>query len=108
MMTPEQTRAILLAVPVVEVVEHLNHTDFRVREKTFAALWPVQNWVDLKVGKEEQVMLSAVTKYYSVPGSGARGGWIRVKLPAVDQDTLTEVVWKAWSHTAGPKMANQY
>jgi hypothetical protein len=43
MMTPDEYRRLALSLPEAVEGEHMNHPDFRVRNRIFATLWPNQN-----------------------------------------------------------------
>jgi hypothetical protein len=108
MITAERACAIFLDMPVVEEGRYRGHPDFRVKNKMFATIPPGRFFANLKVGKEEQFMLSNQKKIFSIPDGGEKGGWIGVRLTEIDEQRFTELVWKAWRHTAPARLSLEY
>ncbi len=108
MTSAQQALDILLSLPVVQEKPNPGCQDFRVKDKIFAKVWSGAGLVHLKVGEEEQQMLIRQAHLYSLPKDGGRGGWISVNLKALTEDLFEDVAWKAWRHTAGPKLSLQY
>jgi hypothetical protein len=106
MITDEQARVLFLSMPVVEEKSRYGRPDFRVKQKAFATIFPGRGRVDLRVGEEEQVMLSTQKLIYSIPEEGRE--MVSVKLAAIGEEEFREVVWKAWRYTARPQLSNQY
>jgi hypothetical protein len=108
MITAERACAIFLEMPVVVAGNYHGYPDFRVNNKMFATIPPGRFFANLKVGKEEQFMLSTRKKVFSIPEGGERGGWIGVRLTEIDEAHFTELVWKAWRNTAPPRLSLEY
>ena len=108
MITAERACAICLEMPVVQEGRYRGAPDFRVRNKMFATLPPGRFFANLKVGKDEQFMLSNQKKLFSIPAGGESAGWIGVRLAEIDEARFTELVWKAWRHTAPARLALEY
>ncbi len=108
MITADQARAAILSMPVVEETVLPTHSEFRVKGKLFARHWAGANLANLRVGAEEQAMLSSQARLYSIPREGVKGGWISVHLQNIPAAEFETAVWKAWANSAGPKLALQY
>lgn len=103
MITQEQARRICLSMPEIEQ-GWFRRPDFRIRGKVFAASYPGTELFDLKVGYEEQCLLSAYRLKYFIPASGASAGWLTVRIARVNLREFEELVWKAWRFTAPPRL----
>jgi len=108
MITAERAHDILLTMPVVEEKQKPGYQDFRVKGRLFAKLWLGAGLANLKVGKDEQFMLSSQGKMFSITKGGNSVGWITVKLGLLGEKEFLDVVWKAWRHVAGPNLSLQY
>lgn len=108
MITPEQAQAVFLDIPVLEQEPGTGHTAYRVKGKLFATVWNGAGFANLRVGHEEQVMLTKDARIFSVPKNGPKGGWVAVSLANVSPEIFREVAWKAWRNTAPARLALQY
>jgi hypothetical protein len=108
MITAEQACGLCLTMPLVEEGSHRGQRDFRVKNKMFAAVLPGMYFMNLRVGQEEQFMLSSQTKMFTIPEVGGKGGWVSVRLAAIGEEDFLALVWKAWRHTAPPRLSLQY
>jgi hypothetical protein len=89
---------------MAEVVEgaHMKHPDFRVKGKIFATLHADDVWGVVKLTPEQQARFIGEHPATFVPESGAWGrqGYTRVRLEAVDEETLGEALTLAWQNVA--------
>lgn len=108
MITAELACEMCLRMPVVEQAPHHGHPDFRVKSKVFARLLPGKQFVGLKVGPEEQIMLSSQKRIFSVPEGAGQSAWINVRLVAISEEDFLALVWKAWHYTAPARLSLQY
>lgn len=98
-MTPDDFRRIALAQPQAVEGGHMGHADFRVKKGIFASLGsPGLEWGSLMLTPERQEMLMRVHPGTFEPASGAWGrrGWTKVRLSAVDGETLESAMRMAW------------
>jgi len=108
MISAARAQEVLLAMPLVQEKLNPGYPDFRVNGKLFAKLWHGAGFANLKVGPEEQIMLSSQSKTFSIPKGIDSNGWISVKLGLIDEEEFLDLVWKAWRRAAGPRLALQY
>jgi len=109
MISAEQAGAILLGLPQVEAGTSVGNTEYRLKRKLFATLWAGMGCANLRVGKDEQVMLLATdSRVYTPPVTGIKTGWVRVSLQAVSEESFREAAWKAWRNAAPARMALEY
>ena len=107
MITQEEARSICLSMPEIEEGCY-RRPDFRVRGRIFAGHYPGTQYFDLKVGLEEQYMLSTERNKFSLPRTGRNAGWITVHIAAIELKEFEELVWKAWRYTAPPRLSLRY
>jgi len=108
MITASRAHELLLTMPLVEEKLNPGYPDFRVHGKLFAKLWHGAGFANLRVGKDEQLMLSSQGKVFTIPKGGESSGWISVRFGLIGEEEFMEVVWKAWRHAAGPRLSLQY
>ena len=101
--TPATFRRLALSLPEASEGSHMDHPDFRVRNKIFASLGaPEKDWGTIKLTPDQQEVLLAAEPAMFKPAAGAWGrrGWTQVNLPAVDAATLGSALDMAWRNTA--------
>jgi hypothetical protein len=102
-MTADDFRHLVLALPEATEKVHMNHPDFRVRGKIFATLgYPRVGWGMVKLTPLQQKRWLKDKPGIFVPAKGAWGarGATTVLLEAVDESTLREAAFEAWSNVA--------
>ena len=110
-MTANDFRRLALSLPETIESAHMDHPDFRVRGKIFAALGhPADGWGMVKLTPEQQHYYSKAEPEIFVPVKGAwgRGGATSVHLKAVSKETLQKAISAAWRNTAPKRLAEQF
>ena len=105
-MTPDEFRALALAVPDAEEAEHMEHPDFRVGGKIFATLGPGETWGMVKLTPEQQAELLTTDPSAFAPAKGAWGrrGATIVTLASAGLALVSEALWTAWRNTAPKRL----
>jgi hypothetical protein len=101
-MNAKDFRRIALGLDGAIESAHMGHPDFRANGRIFATLKVDMAFGMVKLTPDaQQTFLRAHPDAFS-PESGAwgRSGCTRVRLDAVDEDTLGEAVTIAWQETA--------
>ena len=95
-------RRIALAMKDAVEGAHMGHPDFRVHGRIFATLHPDNKSGMVKLPPEEQQRFVREHSATFTPENGAWGrqGCTRVRLDAVDENTLGEAMTLAWQNTA--------
>jgi hypothetical protein len=98
-------RKIALALDGVVEGAHMGHPDFRRNGRIFATLRADGRHGMVKVAPADQRELVHAHPDGFAPENGAWGlqGCTRVTLPAVDEETLGEVLTLAWGYTKNTK-----
>src|SRR5262245_5312727 len=93
-------RRIVLAMEGAEEGEHMGHPDFRVGERIFATLHDDRAFAMVGLTPEQQEHFVRAHPEAFEPESGAwgRAGSTKVRLSAVDEDTLGAAVTLAWQN----------
>lgn len=101
-MTPEAFRKLALAMPHSVEREHMDHPDFRVKNKVFASLWPDGESAMVKLTPAQQAACTRAAPKMFEPVSGAWGvrGCTRVILKAARVAQVREALALAWRNTA--------
>ena len=109
MMTPDEYRRLALSLPEAVEGEHMNHPDFRVRNRIFATLWPNQNRGVVKLTSDQQKMLtaSALAIFSPVPGGWGRRGSTDVNLEFADEASVRNALTIAWSNIAPKRLTRK-
>ncbi len=93
-----------IALKMTDAIEgaHMGHPDFRVNNRIFATLHPDLKSGMVKLTPDQQARFLSEHPAMFEPENGAWGrqGCTRVKLKAVDEDTLGEALTLAWQNTA--------
>jgi hypothetical protein len=94
-------RRIALAMRGTVESAHMGHPDFRVNNRIFATLHHDRVFGMVNLTPEQQQEYIAAHPQAFAPESGAwgRGGSTRVRLAAVDEETLGEALTLAWQNT---------
>lgn len=110
MATPEDVRAIALALPRAYEREVGGRAKFRVGQYVFAALSPDETLLGFGHPKEERDALIAnePDKFLPPVKSDERYNWLRLRLDAVDVEELRELLTDAWAMCVPKKVAAGY
>jgi hypothetical protein len=109
MITADELRRVLLALPEAEERETWGHPTFRVRDKMFAALPDDGRQASVKATRQEQAALvAAAPETFGVPAYVGRHGWVSIRLATVDPTELGELVVEAWRQTAPGRLVAAY
>lgn len=102
MPTAAQMRKLALALPEVEEKSHMNHPDFRVRNKIFASLSADGQRGTLKLTPEIQSTISGDDDavFTPAPGAWGRSGWTFVDLASVELGVLRDLLAESWQLVA--------
>jgi hypothetical protein len=94
-------RRIVLGMKGAVEGGHMGHPDFRVGNRIFATLHHDRAFAMVKLTPDQQRDFMRVHPGLFEPESGAWGlaGCTRVRLAAVDEETLGEAVTLAWQDT---------
>jgi len=107
----KEFRRIALSFPGSEERSHMDHPDFRVRNKIFATLgYPDDGWGMVKLSSREQMQFVEAEPQIFVPVQGAWGrqGATTVRLNAVGQTNLRRALTAAWRNRAPKRLAQQF
>ena len=101
-------RRLALSFPCTDEQDHRGHPSFRVREKIFATLWPLEERAVLKLTLEDQSDLlgSNPTAFSLNPWS--KQGWTNVHLEHVSEKECHELLETAWRTVAPKKLVREY
>jgi hypothetical protein len=105
-MTANQFRKLALSLPDVVESSHVNHPDFRVRNKIFATLgYPDDRWGMVKLTPDQQAALLRSEPAIFRPAAGAwgRSGSTIVLLSAAKVVQLRPIMRQAWEHVSAPR-----
>jgi hypothetical protein len=109
--TADDFRQIALSLPEALESAHMDHPDFRVRDKIFATLgYPDQGWGMVKLTPEQQTSLVRAEPAVFVPAKGAWGrrGSTIVRLDTVDQVALSSALIAAWRNVAPKRLSDRF
>ena len=100
-MTAKDFRRIALGLRGAVEKEHMGHPDFRANGRIFATLHADMKSGMVKLTPDEQTTFMHAHPDAFAPEAGAwgRSGCTRVRLEAVDEETLGEAMTLAWTHT---------
>jgi len=107
-MTSDRFRRLALSLPEATESSHMNHPDFRVRNKIFATLdAPAPGWGMVKLTPEQQTlyMLAHPDTFVAVPGGWGRKGATNVRLIKAKTDPVRRALRAAWRNTAPKDIA---
>ena len=107
-MSPDDFRALALALPEATEKQHGGHPDFRVANKVFASLRTDGTAaVNLEPGDQEMVM-TVFPAGSAEPAAGTWGarGWTRLMIDALAPGDAATALEKAWRKTAPARLKN--
>jgi hypothetical protein len=107
--TGDELRAVVLALPEAQERESWGHPTFRVRDKMFATMAADGSTASVKASKDDQAELIAVDPLtFRVAAYVGRYGWVDVVLGRVDQDEMRDLLVEAWRRTAPRRMVAEF
>jgi hypothetical protein len=109
-MTANQFRKLALSLPDVQESSHMNHPDFRVRNKIFATLgYPDERCGMVRLAPDQQTTLLRAEPAVFRPAVGAwgRSGSTIVLLSVAKIDQLRPVMRQAWEHAGASGRRNR-
>ena len=110
-MTSSEFRRLALSLPETVEAAHMDHPDFRVRNKIFATLgYPTREWAMVKVTPNQQRLLVREDPGAFVPVKGGWGkrGATSVKLGAARKALVQKALAAAWAATAPQTLVRDY
>jgi hypothetical protein len=97
MATPEDVRAVALALPEATERPAWDMACLRVRDKVFASMPPGEEWVAIRLAPGENTALTAERPaVFSVPHHYRNSTMVVVALGEVDRAELAELLTEAW------------
>jgi len=109
-MTPNEFRRLALDLPEAVEAEHMNHPDFRVRDKIFATLaYPDKSFGMVKLSLPDQLKFTHADKeaFIPVPGFWGKHGSTHVHLKAAKKQIVGQALLAAWKHAAPKDLREQ-
>jgi hypothetical protein len=105
-MTPQDVRAIALALPEAHEADHFGSPSFRVGKKIFATLGETAGRVTLKLDPEDRHNLAEAHPgaIEAVPGYWGRSGWTLADYAALDEATIASLLKLAWAAVAPKRL----
>ena len=101
-MTPDDVRALALALPETTEQPHFERTSFRVSGKIFATMPPDGASVNILLAEEEARAAAEASDEVELLWWGRRLSGVRVALVAVDRAELAELLEDGW-HRRAPR-----
>ena len=106
MITEGTAREIALSMPEAEEREHMNHPDFRVRNKIFATLWPSKTEAVVMVDPAEvDPLIDEQPKVFSRNGWSEKYGALTVDLDQIEEAQFRVLIRKSWLRKAPKNLA---
>ena len=103
-MTPDQVRALALALPGVAEADHHGRASFRVEGKILATL-PDEDTVNAMVGEDEaRAAAQEHPDCCALLWWGRRLSGVRVELHSAPPDLVAELLQEAWHRRAGVRL----
>lgn len=109
-MTANEFRRLALSLPEAMEGAHMNHPDFRVRNKIFATIWPDDQWgmVKLTPGQQATLIQTEPDVFQPIKGAWGRRGATSVCLPLTTEASVRQALIAAWRNTAPKKLAQEF
>ena len=102
-MSPDDFRALALALPGATEGEHMHHPDFRAHGRIFATLVErdgALGMVKLTVEQQAALVRSEPRVYEPVPGGWGLRGATHVRLAAAKAASVRKALQLAWNNVA--------
>jgi hypothetical protein len=105
MVTEKAFRRIALGMQGAIESAHMGHPDFRAHGRIFATLHDdhVFGMVKLTPDQQKQFLCNHPDAFAPENGAWGRQGCTRVRLDAVDEDTLGDAMTLAWQNSAASR-----
>jgi hypothetical protein len=95
--TPDDVRALALALPETTERPAWDMACLRVRDKIFASMPPDERWVAIRLAEgENRALAGGRPGVFSVPHHYRNSTMVVVDLAAVDAGELAELLTEAW------------
>jgi hypothetical protein len=110
-MTFDEFRRIALSLPEAVESAHMDHPDFRVRNKIFATLGYPDNghgMVKLTPNQQKLVVREAPDAFAAIKGGWGRRGATQVVLRHAKKATVRKALAAAWANTAPKSLARAH
>jgi hypothetical protein len=110
-MSADEFRSLALSLPEASESAHMNHPDFRVRNKIFATLgYPAEQWGMVKLTPEQQRLLVQMQPavFEPVQGGWGRRGCTTVRLAPATADTVRSALIEAWRNVAPKRLVKEF
>lgn len=105
-MIESRLRAPALALPGVSEKILLERSMFQVRGRTFATeSWPEPGWAVVKLSLAEQRRLQGLSLAIKPEPERGAAGITLLRLAAIDDDLLIDILDSAWRQAYGPEKA---
>ena len=110
MVTADDVRRIALALPRTEEALVRDRVKFRVGRLVYASLSPDETLMGFGFPREERAALVAAEpeRYLMPVRSDERYNWVRVRLAAIDEPLLRELVVDAWRMVVPKRVAEAH
>ncbi|SDQ98314.1 MmcQ/YjbR family DNA-binding protein [Actinopolyspora saharensis] len=109
MISIDELRDFVLALPVVEERRTWGKPTFRVRGRMFLTLDPDDPAATCKSSREEQTaLLASDPATFAFPAYVGHHGWVRVRLDQVDAEEMRELATEAWRRTAPKRLVRRF
>ncbi len=107
--TPDDVRAIALALPEATERPAWDMACLRVRDKVFASMPPAEDWVAIRLAAGENTALAAGRpEVFSVPHHYRNSTMVVAQLAAVDRAELAELLTEAWRLRAPARLRAEF
>jgi hypothetical protein len=103
--TPDDVRALAMALPEVTERPHHNRTSFRVAGKIFATMPPDGDSVNIMLGEEDARAAAEASGGVDLLWWGRRLAGVRVVLGPADPTVVAELLADAWHRRAPREVA---
>lgn len=110
MATAEQVRAVAISLPRTEEALVRDRVKFRIKQIVYVALSPDETVMGFAFPKDErEALVEAEPDKFLMPvESDLRYNWVRVRLPAIDEIEMEELVIDAWRMCVPQGVAASY
>ncbi len=110
-MTINEYRRIALTQPEAIESSHMNHPDFRVRNKIFATIYSVERsegMVKLTPAQQRQFIKEHPKVFSPAAGAWGRSGSTIVQISLAKNDVVERAMQLAWRNTAPKRLIAQF
>lgn len=109
MITEAMARKIALSMPEAEEGEHMDHPDFRVRNKIFATLWPLESRAVVFVDPDQhEGLIKERPRAFSLNGWSEKYGALNVHLKHISQKQFRALIETSWCRKAPKRLVAQF